>query len=108
MVYLSGIVSVLLVALIACLALSKKTSPGVRRTAIIALVLIGLAITACSLLLFLLGPPTGGSEGIAVEIPIIPPETTRKDMVPVIVFSLILLFIIMVIVLASLREKKKR
>jgi uncharacterized protein with PQ loop repeat len=108
MVYLSGFVSVLLVVLISCLALSKKTSPGLRRTAVVALVLIGLAVAVCSfVLLYLIGSSNAGG-GIAVEIPVVPPENSRKSAAPVIVFSAIFLFIIMVVVMASLREKKKR
>ena len=108
MVYLSGVVSVLLVVLISCLALSKKTSPGLRRTAIIALAVIGLAVTVCSFLLLYLTGSSNAGGGIAVEIPIVPQETSKKSAAPVIAFSAIFLLIIMVVVMASLREKKKR
>lgn len=104
----AGAVSVALIAVTAYLALSKTTAPQVRRAAIGALILAGVALAACSLILFfLLAFPGGPSTVHNGEIPAVPVEKTKSSLIPVLIFSLAIFAVILVIIFASLREQKR-
>lgn len=107
MVFIAGIASLLLTGFTAFIALSKKSSPLMRRAAIIALILAGLALAFCSLLLLFLSDKGDGSKGFSVGT-LDPVEKAEADLLPILVFTAAILSIIVIIIFASLREQKKQ
>jgi lysylphosphatidylglycerol synthetase-like protein (DUF2156 family) len=104
----AGAVSCALIAVTAYLALSKTTAPQIRRAAIGALILAGIALAACSLILFFLLAFPGGPRAVHNgEIPAVPVEKTKNSLIPVLIFSVAILVVILVIIFASLREQKR-
>jgi len=104
----AGIAALIPVGLIAFLALSKKTSPAIKKASIIALIVIGLAFIACIIILFImLGSPIG-VRGRYAEIPVMPAEQTAKDNLYTILIAavMVLFFLIMTIILA-IREQRQ-
>jgi cytochrome bd-type quinol oxidase subunit 1 len=103
----AGIISVVLAGIITYLALSKNTSRGVRIAAIIALALVGAAIIACSIILvFVLGSSGTGVEEITRELPVVPETNARSDLIPIIIFCVIIVLFISLTIIISLRGEK--
>jgi hypothetical protein len=109
MLFIGGLVSVVLVALIAYLALSPASSRLVRRAAIIALVLIGLAAVACSItLLLLLVFPSAAKGAVGRDIPLVPRKNESGDFFPIVIFLGALLITLVVVIALALREQDRK
>jgi multisubunit Na+/H+ antiporter MnhB subunit len=105
---LAGAVSVVLVVFITYTALSKGASRPLRIAAISALILIGLALALCSLLLlFFRGSPAGGEGETDEIIPLVPVPVGRDNIMPIVIFSIVVLLFILVIIVISLREQER-
>jgi cytochrome bd-type quinol oxidase subunit 2 len=108
MVFFAGSVSVILVALIAYFAISKQTSRAIKIAARIALIVIGLVFAGCAVLLFILGAPAAGKGAAYGDFPVIPEkEPGNQDLLPMLIFALIVLVIIALVIFISLRGQKR-
>jgi uncharacterized protein with PQ loop repeat len=107
-IFIAGVASAALSVFIAYMALSKRVSRPIRIAAVAALVLIGLALALCSVLLFFFLVSPAGAEGKTGEnIPLVPAATGRDNIMPIIIFSVVVLAFILVIVFISMREQKR-
>ena len=103
---LVGFLALISAGVIAYLALSKKTGTALKRISIIALILICLAFTVCSMLLFLSGSYVASKKG-NIDFPAIP-ANEGKDITPLLISVIVvLLFMILVTVLYNREQKRK-
>jgi cytochrome bd-type quinol oxidase subunit 1 len=98
-------VALVLLGLIAWIALSKKSSPAIRRTAVGALILIGLSVIL-SLILIFSGPKTAvvsgpGTYSSEPAVPANPPSYS------IVFFLAFLLSLLTLIIFFALRKEKK-
>jgi len=107
MIYLALIVAMIPVGLISFLAVSKKTSPAVRKAAFIALIVIALAFGTCSIILFILLGEETESEGQIVLQPVQNVET-NQDLSGILIFLLVMVVFILMMIIASHREKRRK
>jgi hypothetical protein len=109
MLFLAGIVSVLLVGFIAYLAVSRETSRVVKKAAVAALIVIGLALAGCSIaLVMLLGFSSGEGSPANADLRIIPVKPAGyQNLVPILIFALIIIAVIALIIFVSLRSQRK-
>jgi hypothetical protein len=109
MLIVAGLFSVILVAVIAYLALSKTSTRPVRIAATIALCIVGATIVACSLFLVVvfLGGSGEGKGASDPDLPPVPVVDKRGDIIGVVIFALILVVFIGVIIILSMREQKR-
>jgi amino acid transporter len=94
-------------AFIVFLAFSKKSSPGVRKASIIALVIIGLAFAACSVLVILFGLPAGGTGTANPEIPITPVPEGKQDIVTILIVAAVVISFMTIVIILSIREQRR-
>jgi len=103
---LAGFAALIPVGYIAYLALSKKTSLGLKRVAIGALVLVVLTFFLCAILLLVSGTPVGTQKSGYTDLPPVP-AAEEKDNTPILIaLAIVLLFLIMVIIVA-IREQQR-
>ncbi|MHB9291544.1 hypothetical protein Holit_00622 [Hollandina sp. SP2] len=102
------LVSLGLFILIVYFALSKRSSLLIKRTAVIALILIGLAV-AVSLYLIFSEPAVTLSPGLPTEIPPDKPVPVKGvTSTPILVGAILLLLFITLIVYISLRDQHRK
>ena len=104
---IAGIAALIPAVLITVLALSKKTSPGVKKAATIALVLITLVFMICSLLVVISGPAAGKGGGI-VDIPAKPEPQNTANFAAILIMMAILLILLSIVIISSVREQRKK
>ena len=103
-----GFAALIPAGIIAYLALSKKTSPAVKKVSVIALVIITLSFIACTIILvIMLGSSAGNSRGF-IDLPVMPAQETKRDIFPVIVASAAVLFFLILVIVLALREQRKK
>ena len=97
------------VGFIVFLALSKKTSPAVRKASIAALILTGISFAACAIIIVLMYGISAGTGAGHGAIPVVPAMDTSKSITPVLLASLVvvLVFLILVIILAIREHRRK-
>ena len=105
---LLGIGALIPALVILYLAFSKKTSTAIKKAAIIALVIIGLTILTCSILIYFLLGSSETSESGPVLLP--GPEIPEQglDLLNIIVIAVIVIGFIIISMIVSHREKKKK
>jgi Mg2+/citrate symporter len=104
-----GFIALIPAGFIAVLALSKKTSPEVRRVSIIALIIIGLTFIICTIILVVLfGTPVGEPTGYS-DFPLEQPvrEATR-DILPVLIASILILLFLTWVIIVAIREQRRK
>jgi hypothetical protein len=103
---LAGFTALIPAGLIAFLALSKKTSPMVKKAAAIALILITLSFAACSIVLVLSGSPVW-KKGGAIDLPAVP-AGKATDSTALLIMTAVLLFVMIMVIILANREQRKR
>ena len=104
-----GFIALIPAGLIAVLALSKKTSPAVRRVSIIALVVIGLTFIICTIILVVMFGSSGGELSGYTDLPPEQVQEVKRDFLPILIASIaVLLFLIWVITLAIREQRQKK
>ena len=108
MIYL-GFIALIPAGFVAVLAISKKTSPSVRKAAIIALIIIGITFISCTIiLLFMFGVPAGKSAARS-DFSMDTIKAVEKNYLPVIIAAVaIFIFLIWLIVLAIREQRRNR
>jgi hypothetical protein len=95
------------VIFIGYLCFSKKTSPGVKKAAVIALIIIGLAFAACVVLLVItLGSGVAAGKATS-EFPITPVVEEKSDIVSLLIVAAVVLVFITFIIIVSIREQRR-
>jgi len=103
-----GFIALIPAGFIAVLALSKKSSPAVRRVSIIALIVIGLTFITCTIIvLVMFGAPVGEASGNP-DLPFVPVQETKKDIIPVIIASVLVLAFLTWIIILAIREQRRK
>ena len=104
-----GFLALIPAGFIATLALSKKTSPEVKKVSIIAFIIIGLTFIICTIILLVMfGSPVGVSEGYS-DFPIDQPvKEAEKDFFPVLIASIAVLILMIWITISAIREQRKK
>jgi hypothetical protein len=106
--FILGIPAALIpVVFIAYLAFSKKTSPGVKKASIIALVFIGLAFAACVVLLAITLGSTAARGNAYSDLPIIPLIEEKQDIITILIVAAIVLVFTTFIIIVSIREQRR-
>ncbi|MDR2700909.1 MAG: hypothetical protein LBB72_00595 [Spirochaetaceae bacterium] len=103
---LAGLLALLSAGIIAYLALSKKTGAALKRISIIALVLICLAFTVCSMLLFMSGSYVGTKKG-NIDFPAVP-VSEGKDITPLLIAAIVVLLFMILVIVLYIREQKRK
>ena len=102
------IFSLVFLGLIIFIAFSPKTAKPVKRTALIALAVIGLSIVICTILL-ILGP---GKEQGDIPLPVLQDTTPQSEssgnVAAVIMFIAVFLLVMAAIIVLSLRKERKK
>jgi hypothetical protein len=108
MIILGVMVSLLFLGMIIRFALSPQTDKPVKRAAIIALGIIGLAILAC-LIAVIAGPKAMVEEEVFSGLPLEEPVAIgiSPNRIPMLILGFIMLALIGIIIVLALREKKK-
>ena len=93
---------------IAFLALSKKTSSAVRKMAIGALILIGLAFITCTIIIVSL-------YGTAVKetidpgfLPAVPVTETKNSITSVLISAMVILVLMVLVIVLAIQEQRRR
>ncbi|MCL1928242.1 MAG: hypothetical protein FWG07_05560 [Treponema sp.] len=103
-----GFIALIPAGFIAFLALSKNTSPAVRRVSIIAFIIIGLTFIVCTIILIVMfGSPVGVSDGYS-DFPIEPVKEAKKDFFPVLIASIAVLILMIWVTISAIREQRKK
>ena len=102
----AGFAALIPAGLIAFLALSKKTSPTVKKAATIALIVITLTFVACTIILVLSGSPAW-KRGGAIDLPTAPPAGKANNIMAVLIMAAVLFFVMIMVIVLAIRERKK-
>jgi uncharacterized BrkB/YihY/UPF0761 family membrane protein len=103
-----SIAAVIPAGIIAWLALSKKTSPHIKRVAIGALIVILITLVVCTIIIIFSGSRTVVVRGLAEPPPNSAPAVEGKSNIPLIItLAVIMLFLIWVI-FVSIRDQRKQ
>ena len=103
-----GLIALIPAGLIAVLALSKKTSPAVKKVSIIALVVIGLTFIVCTIIVvFMFGSPVGEASGNS-DLPFEPIQEVKKDFLPVLIAAIAVLVFLFWITILAIRERRRK
>jgi preprotein translocase subunit SecG len=104
-----GFIALIPAGFIAVLALSKNTSPAVRRVSIIALIVIGLTFITCTIILVVMFGSSGGELSGYTDLPMEQVQEVKRDFLPILIASIaVLLFLIWVITLAIREQRQKK
>ena len=103
-----GLAALIPAGIIAVLALSRKTNPGIRKVSIIALILIGLSVVVCAVIVIFLSGSSGGSITGITSLPITPVQETERDIIPLIIGSAIIILFIILVTILAIREQRKK
>jgi formate hydrogenlyase subunit 3/multisubunit Na+/H+ antiporter MnhD subunit len=108
MIILGAIVSLALLAVIIRFALSPQTDRLVKRAAIIALALIGLALVACLVIVFT-GPKATEEAEVFAGLPLAESVTVvNSGRIYMLLLGFVMLLLVGLIILLSLRDEKKK
>jgi hypothetical protein len=105
--FILGVAALIPVVFIAYLCFSKKTSPGVKKASIIALVFIGLAVAACVVLLVI---PMGSGAVVETaysDLPIAAPASEKQDIITILIVAAVVLLFTTFIIIVSIREQRR-
>jgi hypothetical protein len=105
MLIILGIIPVLPLAMISYFAVSKRSGPRIRRTAVIVLILLGVSMAVCAGLIFVGSPVHTGS--LDRDLPVAPVEAVQADYGAVIVFGIFFLFFFGVIFYLIFQERRR-
>ena len=103
-----GFIALIPAGFIAILALSKKTSPPVRRVSIIALILIGLTFITCTIILIFMFGSSGGEVSGYSELPVEQVQEAERDILPLIIASILVLIFLTWIIIVAIREQRQK
>ncbi|MDR1903190.1 MAG: hypothetical protein LBQ88_13035 [Treponema sp.] len=106
MLYFLVPLSAVILAGIIYFAVSLKSEPVVRRTAIIALIVIGLAVITSLIVIFSEPVEAVGSD--IPGIPAVPVKPVKTNSIWVFIFSIIFLLFIASILFIAIRQQKKQ
>ena len=93
---------------IAFIALSKKTSSAVRKMAIGALILIGVAFITCTIILVSL---YGTAAKEIVEpgfLPAVPVTETKSSITSVLITAAVVLILVVLVIVLAIQEQRRR
>ncbi|MFP3041228.1 hypothetical protein LQZ19_05340 [Treponema primitia] len=108
MVIVGILVSLALLGVIIRFALSKQSEKLVKRAAVIALAVIGLAIIVC-LILIITGPKQVEEEPVFSGLPLAEPvQVADSNVVYALIFGIIMLLFLGLIIFLSIRGKKPK
>ncbi|WP_010259424.1 hypothetical protein [Treponema primitia] len=108
MIIVGILVSLALLGVIIRFALSKQSEKLVKRAAVIALAVIGLAIVIC-LIMILTGPKPVEEEPVFSGLPLAEPvQVADSNMVYALLFGIIMLLFLGLIIFLSTRDKKTK
>jgi len=107
MIY-AGFLALIPVGFIAVLALSKKTSPAVKKVAIAALILTGLALITCTLILFFLYGFASGKKAAYGTLPVVPVEEAKKNIVPLLIAVVGIIILMILVIILAIREQRRK
>jgi preprotein translocase subunit YajC len=105
MLILLSIIPILTLALISYFAISKRSSPSIRRAAVIALILLGVSMAVCAGLIFV-GPSVGAGT-VSRELPAAPVAAAGADYSAVIVFVIFFILFFGVIFYLTRQEQRR-
>jgi cytochrome bd-type quinol oxidase subunit 1 len=91
--------------LISYFALSRKSTPLIKRAALIALILVGLAVLASLLVVF--GEPVSKAGPIPAAVSVEPAVPQKSNIGAIVAFAVSLLLFLVLIVFLSLREHRR-
>jgi uncharacterized membrane-anchored protein len=94
-----------LAALISYFAISRRSSPLIKRTALAALILIGLSVLTSLFVIFT--EPSGKAEAAFGDIPAEPVSSQPGNIAAAIAFGIFILLFLALIVFLTLRESRR-
>jgi hypothetical protein len=103
-----GIFALGLVALIAYFALSKKSSPTIRWTAIAALILIGLSVIVCLVILFSGLGEAEGTASVVIAVPLAEEAPANSTPFSITIFVAVFLIFLVAVIFFALREQRRQ
>ena len=93
---------------IAYLALSKKTSPMVKKVSIIALILIGISFAVCTIILLVMFGSPVGIRGPVGDLPVVPVQEAKQNIIPILVAVGVFFFFLILVIILAIREQRRK
>jgi NADH:ubiquinone oxidoreductase subunit 6 (subunit J) len=94
-----------LLLLISYFALSRHSSPMIKRTALAALILVGLSVLVS--LIVVISESSGKAGVIVADIPAEPVAAQTTNIIATVVFGIFMLFFLALIVFLTLQEQRR-
>ncbi|MDR0447812.1 MAG: hypothetical protein LBH07_04005 [Treponema sp.] len=104
----AGFAAIIPVGLIAFLALSKRTSPAVKKASIIALIITAIVFIACTIIILVIFGSSAGTRGSSYETPIEPVKEINQNIITVLITAVIVIILITLVIITAIREQQRK